>query len=81
MAEVFITCEFNSSLRDLETSSDVTTVHGNFLSNKADSFLFENVDVFQTSFQDSQNLAVVVGLVDQPVVTNTGCNLSLHALW
>ena len=78
--EMLFTTELNSTLCDLETSSDVSTIHRYFLGNKGHTLLIEAFDVSQASLQNCENLLVVVRLVHKSVVSNTGGNLGLHAL-
>lgn len=77
---MLLTTELNSTLCDLETSSDVSTIHRYFLGNKGHTGLIEAFNVIQASLQNCKNLLVVVRLVNKSIVSNTGGNLGLHAL-
>ena len=78
---MLLTAELNSTLCDLETSSDVSTIHRYFLGNKGHTGLIEAFDVIQASLQNCENLLIVVRLVHKSVVSNTGGNLGLHTFW
>ena len=77
---MLLTAELNSALCDLETSSYISTVHRYFFGNEGHTGLIEAFDVIQASLQDRKNLLVVVWLIYESVVSNTGSNLGLHAL-
>ena len=78
----FISTQFHRALRDLQTSPDITTVHGDFPCDELKALLIDNVcDFLQSLLQNDLNLLQRVGFVDQTIVTDTRADFRLHALW
>ena len=80
LSDPFLPANLNSSLSNLQRSTNITTILGDFLGNQVNTFRLENIDVLKSGIEDLLNLFGCVWLVHQTIVTHTTLNLPLEPL-
>ena len=77
---VLISAQLYSALRDLQTASDITTIHGHFSGDKVQTpRLYNGLNAFKALLQDNLDLFKRVRLVYKPIIADSRADLLLHA--
>ena len=81
LLHVFIAAELHGSFRDLQASTNVATIHGNFSSDEVEAALLNHVIyVDETFFENDLDLSKSVRFIHKTIVADTRADLLLHPL-
>ena len=70
--QVLFSAKLDCALRNLQTTTNVTTVHRNFARDEVKSFLVDDViNVQKSLLKNDLDLVKIVRLIDQTIITDT----------